>query len=440
MSTSQIFEHPEPRARRDVTALLVLDMFASFEGGDGRALRRSAPKIVPVIADLLRKARLAGVPIVYVEDHQGRWGASGEQLIESARKHGLGDAIDAILPQPGDPVVVRARPSAFDRSTLEDLLQARGVRRVVLTGQATEQGILYSTLDASVRRYQVVVPQDAVAAIDSSLAGAALRMMDRNMHAEITTAAEIDFSSAAMAPPADRARPPRVYVGAAPQETSKSSGGPAGPPSETRQQLLTALAVVIAREGFGGTKVADIAREARTSLRTFYAEFSSKEECFLELHRQVTFAVMTTVRSSIVFDRPWVEVMRKGFETYFSILMAQPRLSQAILVELATLSEEARLARDTAMDLFGEMLCEVVEEGRRANPQIPSRPLSPMIARGIIGAFLELVVSHVDRGDTDRFPELIDTATEMLTTMVIINVADHVDVAAPAGAAAPATG
>lgn len=398
-------------------------MFTSLDGGDGRALRRNAPKAIPAIADLVRRARAASIPVIYVEDHKGRWGATGPDLVESARKHGLGAVLDPILPHPGDPIVLRARPSAFDRSQLEDLLQARGVRRIVLTGQATEQGILYSALDASVRRYQVVVAQDAVAAIDPSLAGSAIRMMGRNMHAEIANSGELDFSQAPMASPALQVRAPRVVV--SPRDTDVAPE----PPSETRQQLLTALAVVIAREGFGGTKVADIAREARTSLRTFYAEFASKEECFLELHRQVTYAVMTTVRASITFDRPWVEVMRKGFETYFSILMAQPRLSHAILVELATLSEEARLARDEAMDLFGAMLCDVVEEGRAANPDISSRPLSPMIARGIIGAFLELVVSHVDRGETERFPELIDTATEMLTTMVIINVADHVGVA-----------
>ena len=139
-----------------------------------------------VRAGLPPRRRAAGVPGIYVEDHQGRWSATGDPRIESARKHGPGEAIDATLPLAGDPVVVRARPSAFDRSTLEDLLQARGVRRVILTGQATEQGILYSTLNASVRRYQVVVQQDAVAAIDHSLAGAALRMMDGNMRAALS--------------------------------------------------------------------------------------------------------------------------------------------------------------------------------------------------------------------------------------------------------------
>ncbi|MBJ7471384.1 MAG: isochorismatase family protein [Solirubrobacteraceae bacterium] len=418
-----------PPERRDVTALLVIDMFSPMDGGDGRALRRTAPKVLPVIGELIQRARAAGVPVVYVENHEGRWTATADELVDAARKHGLGDDLTPILPAPGDPFVIRARPSAFDRSQLEDLLQSRGVRRVILTGQATEQGILYSALDASVSRFKVVVPQDAVAAIDSSLAGAALRMMDRNMHADVTQAGAIDFSVTKVQPPIERVRTPRpVRV-----PLSSADGSPVPPVSETRQQLLSALAIVISREGFGGAKVADIAREARTSLRTFYAEFSSKEECFLELHRQITVAVVDSVSASVVFDRPWVEVMRKGFETYFNILMAQPLLTHAILVELATLSPEARAAREEAMDMFAAMLCDLVEQGRAANPELESRALSPMIARGIMGAFMELVVSHVDRGETDRFPELIDTTTDMLTSVVLVNVA-----ADPAAAAAEA--
>jgi nicotinamidase-related amidase len=54
-----------------------------------------------------------------------------------------------------------------------------------LTGQVTEQCILYSALDAYVRHYSVVVPKDAVAHIDAGLGAAALAMMERNMSAEI---------------------------------------------------------------------------------------------------------------------------------------------------------------------------------------------------------------------------------------------------------------
>lgn len=415
-------EHPEPTERRDATALLVLDMFSVPSGGDSRSLRRNAPKAVPAIARLIERARAANIPVIYVDDQHGRWTGNAGGFVAATHREGLGSLLDPILPGPHDPVVLRARPSAFDRSALEDLLHDRGVRRLVLTGQIAEQSILYSALDATVRRFRVVVPEDALVGIDSSLVTAALRMMDRNMRAEITTADAVDLAATAGPRPGHPMRAPRLapYVTPVPAEDE-------APMSETRQQLLTALATVVARQGLSNTKVADIAREARTSLRTFYAEFESKEECFLELHRQVTRTVMLVVRQSIVFDRPWVDVMRGGFETYFEILTAQPRLTHAILVELANMSEAARRARDDAMELFGDMLCELVDAGRVANPDIPSRPLSPLIARGIIAAFLELVVSYVDRGETDRFPELIDTATEMLTSVVLVSVADRPD-------------
>ena len=58
----------------------------------------------------------------------------------------------------------------------------------MLVGQVTEQCILYSALDAYVRRFSVAVPHDAVAGIHPDLADAALRMMKRNMRADITPA------------------------------------------------------------------------------------------------------------------------------------------------------------------------------------------------------------------------------------------------------------
>ena len=70
------------------------------------------------------------------------------------------------------------------------MLQQRDVTRVVLTGQVTEQCILYSALDAYVRHFSVCVTTDAVAAIDHELGEAALQMMQRNMRAEIVSAAD----------------------------------------------------------------------------------------------------------------------------------------------------------------------------------------------------------------------------------------------------------
>lgn len=46
-----------------------------------------------------------------------------------------------------------------------------GTQRLILTGQATEQCILNTALDAYVRHFDVVVPTDAVAGIDPELGG-----------------------------------------------------------------------------------------------------------------------------------------------------------------------------------------------------------------------------------------------------------------------------
>jgi nicotinamidase-related amidase len=89
--------------------------------------------------------------------------------------------------------VVKARHSIFYDTPLEYLLRQEEIEDIVLTGQATEQCILYSALDAHIRHIPVVVPRDAVAHIHEDLAEAALRMMQLNMEAEVVEADEVTF-------------------------------------------------------------------------------------------------------------------------------------------------------------------------------------------------------------------------------------------------------
>jgi len=49
--------------------------------------------------------------------------------------------------------------------------------------------VLYSALDAYVREFEVRVVSDCTIPLDEKLAGAALEMMRRNLHAEVTDAA-----------------------------------------------------------------------------------------------------------------------------------------------------------------------------------------------------------------------------------------------------------
>jgi len=188
--------------------------------------------------------------------------------------------------------------------------------------------------------------------------------------------------------------------------------------ADQRRRLLNAMATIIARDGFHGARIQDVAREARVSLRTFYAEFENKEQCFLALHLELTTSMIEYVDKSLDFDQPWKEVMRQGFQTYYGALASVPRMTRAVSIELATLSDDARKQRDDVMGKFATVLVDMVERGRGLHPEIPSQPLSDMMARGLIGGITELVDSAVVRDEIETLPELVDTTTEMLWRLV----------------------
>ena len=177
-------------ARGDRTALLVIDMLNTYDHADADKLAESATAAVPAIAGLIERARDEEVFLVFVNDNYGDWNTSAHELAERARSGRRPELVEPLLPVGDTAFLVKARHSAFYATLLEYVLESEGVGRVVLTGQATEQCILYTALDAYVRHFQVTVPRDAVAHIHEHLAGSALEMMERNMHAEITNADE----------------------------------------------------------------------------------------------------------------------------------------------------------------------------------------------------------------------------------------------------------
>jgi nicotinamidase-related amidase len=179
-----------PMPRR---ALVVIDMINTYDHEDAERLRASAEEVVPVISALLGRARDARAPVIYVNDNFGQWRSDQRALVENAIESEHGSLVEPIAPNEDAMFVVKARHSIFYETPLDYLLDQEGVDEVVMVGQATEQCILYSALDAHIRHIPVIVPRDAVAHIHEDLAEAALRMMEINMEAEVVGADEVRF-------------------------------------------------------------------------------------------------------------------------------------------------------------------------------------------------------------------------------------------------------
>ena len=173
------------------TAVLVIDMLNSYRHADAEALTANVAEIIDPLADLIRRTRDSEeVDLVYINDNYGDFSAEFSDIVRSACQGARPDLVGPIIPPEGSLVLTKVRHSAFYSTPVDYLLERLGTKRVILTGQVTEQCILYTALDAYVRHFQVVIPTDAVAHLDPELGAAALAMMQRNMSAQLTVAAE----------------------------------------------------------------------------------------------------------------------------------------------------------------------------------------------------------------------------------------------------------
>jgi nicotinamidase-related amidase len=173
------------------TAVLVVDMMNNYQHPDAEHLIPNVEKIIDPLADLVQRAREADdVDLIYVNDNYGDFTADFTDIVRSACHGERPDLVDPIVPTQHSRALTKVRHSAFYASPVAYLLRRLCTERLILTGQVTEQCILYTALDAYVRHFSVVIPTDAVAGIDAELGRAALTMMERNMGAEVTNAAD----------------------------------------------------------------------------------------------------------------------------------------------------------------------------------------------------------------------------------------------------------
>jgi nicotinamidase-related amidase len=175
---------------RSRTALLLIDFMNPLDFDGGAALgRRALPAAMRTAA---LKARLArkGVPAIYCNDNFGHWESEFRAVVEWCR--GLGGAparLAALLaPQRRDHSVLKPRHSAFFGTPLEFLLAELRVSRLVLTGLAADNCIVFTAHDAYLRQYRLWVPADCVASERAAWERNALAHLARVTKADVRAA------------------------------------------------------------------------------------------------------------------------------------------------------------------------------------------------------------------------------------------------------------
>jgi nicotinamidase-related amidase len=140
------------QGRQSDTALLIIDVINSFEFETGGALDRALPIASP-LRKLARRARVAGVPVIYANDNFGLWQSTLDQVIRRCMKTGgrASQFVKKLLPEPDDYCVLKPKHSAFFQTPLDLLLKHLQTRRVVLTGLWTHNCVLFTAHNAYMR-------------------------------------------------------------------------------------------------------------------------------------------------------------------------------------------------------------------------------------------------------------------------------------------------
>jgi AcrR family transcriptional regulator len=211
--------------------------------------------------------------------------------------------------------------------------------------------------------------------------------------------------------PRDRGRPNLTLVSSAPRDLSVAASDA---PDEFRQRLLDGLVSAIRERGFRESTIADIVRHARTSRRTFYEHFASKQDCFVALLRESNMQMVREIAAAVDQHAPWDVQVRQAIEAWIAFAQSEPAVTLSWIREIPSLGDDARQLQRETLEAFIVMIHALTDtaELRASGVLPPPRQFAIML----LGGLRELIATTVeDGGDIN---DIIDAAVE--ATMALL--------------------
>ena len=176
-------------------AVLLIDVLNDLEFSSGDKLLKPALAMAKSLSRLLKRARRARIPIIYVNDNFGRWRSDFRQQLAHCLENDVRGrpVVEMLKPQEDDYFVLKPKNSGFYHTTLALLLEYLQVKTVIVTGIATNNCVQLTASDAYMRDLKVIVPRDCVAASDRSDHEHALGQMREVLKAATGAASSLDL-------------------------------------------------------------------------------------------------------------------------------------------------------------------------------------------------------------------------------------------------------
>lgn len=169
-------------------ALIIIDMLNDFvQEGGALYTGEAGCRVIPVIAEVLKRARGEKWPIIYLCDQH----TSADSEFKMFPVHCIagtkgGEICTELAPQDGDIIIPKRRYSGFYGTDLDLTLRELSIDELIITGVCTNICVLYTTADARMYNYRVKILEDAVASFDEQAHEFALQEMEKTLGAELS--------------------------------------------------------------------------------------------------------------------------------------------------------------------------------------------------------------------------------------------------------------
>ena len=171
------------------TALLVIDMQNDLVKQGGSLLVPDAEATIPAIDRLLHMARASRMRVVYSQDTHRQGDPEWEIWPEHCREGSWGwEIVAELAPRVDETVLRKVRHDAFYDTPLDHLLRLWSVDTLVICGTVANISVHYTAASAALRWYAVVIPRDAISALEPFDLEASLRQTAFVFAGQVTTA------------------------------------------------------------------------------------------------------------------------------------------------------------------------------------------------------------------------------------------------------------
>jgi len=172
----EVLEKVELKPRE--TALIIIDMQNDFAHPNGKLFVPTAKDTIPVIRKLLEKARKSGVTVIYTMDTHMKddpeFSIWGEHTVEGTWGW---EIVDELKPEENDIIIRKMRYDGFFGTPLDHILRIRNIKNLIITGTVANICVLHTAGTAALLGYKIVVPIDAISALNEFDMYASLRQI-----------------------------------------------------------------------------------------------------------------------------------------------------------------------------------------------------------------------------------------------------------------------